>query len=58
VRVSGDHNDIMTDIVPAGTIEIAGGHNDVSWRQFGPGPQPNLQDHGERNTFHRISIGP
>jgi Protein of unknown function (DUF3060) len=58
VRVSGDHNDIMTDIVPAGTIEIAGGHNDVSWRQIGPGPRPDLQDHGERNSFHRISIEP
>ena len=43
----GSHNDIAVDIVPAGTIDIIGGHNDVSWRQTGPGPRPDLQDHGD-----------
>ena len=32
VRISGSHNDIALDIIPAGTIEITGAHNDVSWR--------------------------
>jgi hypothetical protein len=55
VRISGSHNDIAVDIVPAGTIEITGSHNDVSWRQTGPGPRAILEDHGESNSFHRVS---
>ena len=58
VRISGDHNDIALDIVPAGTIDITGAHNDVSWRQTELGPRPDLQDHGESNTFHRVSTEP
>jgi hypothetical protein len=58
VRISGNHNDIAADIVPAGTIEITGGHNDVSWSQTESGPRPDLQNHGESNTFHRISTEP
>ena len=30
VRVSGAHNDIFIDVIPAGRIEITGDHNDVS----------------------------
>ena len=58
VRVSGNHNDIALDIVPGGTIDITGAHNDVNWRQTEPGPQPDLQDHGESNRFHRVSTEP
>jgi hypothetical protein len=58
VRVSGSHNDIAIDIVPAGTIEITGAHNDVSWRQTEAGSRPDLQNHGDSNTFHPPSIEP
>ena len=58
VRISGSHNDIALDIVPGGTIEITGAHNDVNWRQTEPGPRPDLQDHGESNTFYRVSTEP
>jgi hypothetical protein len=52
VRVSGAHNDIFIDIVPGGTIEITGDHNDVSWRRIKPGAHQILQDRGQSNTFH------
>lgn len=52
VRVSGAHNDIYSDVIAGGTIEITGDHNDVTWRQIQPGPRPNLQDRGQNNTFH------
>lgn len=54
VRVSGAHNDVYIDVIPAGTIEITGDHNDVSWRPIQRGPRPNLVDRGESNTFHRL----
>jgi hypothetical protein len=52
VRVAGDHSDIMIQVGPAATIEIAGGHNDVPWQQVVPGPPPHLADNGISNTFH------
>jgi hypothetical protein len=52
VRLTGEHNDIWVDLVPGGTFEITGGHNDVRWRQIQPGPRPVLVDRGESNTFH------
>ena len=54
VRVSGAHNDIYIDVIPAGTIEITGDHNDVSWRPIETGPRPILEDRGQSNTFHRL----
>jgi hypothetical protein len=54
VRVSGAHNDIFIDVIPGGTIEITGDHNDVSWRRIEPGPRPILQDRGQSNSFHRL----
>jgi hypothetical protein len=54
VQITGSHNDISVDIVPAGTIAVTGGHNDVSWRLTVPGPPPVLQDQGESNSFHRM----
>jgi hypothetical protein len=54
VQITGNHNDITVDIVPAGTIAVTGGHNDVSWRLTVPGPPPVLQDQGESNSFHRM----
>jgi hypothetical protein len=54
VRVSGAHNDIFIDVIPGGTIEITGDHNDVSWQRIEPGPRPVLQDRGQSNTFHRL----
>jgi hypothetical protein len=58
VRISGSHNDIALDIIPAGTIEITGAHNDVSWRLTEAGARPDLQNHGDSNTFHRVSTEP
>jgi len=58
VRVAGSHNDIALDILPGGTIDITGAHNDVSWRQTEAGPRPDLQNHGDSNTFHRVSTEP
>jgi hypothetical protein len=55
VRIAGSHNDIETDIMPGGTIEITGTNNDVTWHQIEPGPSPQLQNRGESNTFHRSS---
>ncbi len=52
VRITGSHNDIFTDIDAGGTIEIIGSHNDVTWRQYQPGPRPQLVNRGESNTFH------
>jgi Protein of unknown function (DUF3060) len=52
VRVAGDHNDIMIQVGPAATIEITGGHNDVTWQQVVAGPPPHLADNGISNTFH------
>jgi Protein of unknown function (DUF3060) len=54
VRVSGAHNDVFIDVIPGGTIEITGDHNDVSWRRIEPGPRPTLEDRGKSNTFHRL----
>jgi hypothetical protein len=58
VRITGSHNDVTLDIVPAGSIEITGGHNDVNWRQLTSGSRPNLDDHGDSNSFHRLSTEP
>ena len=58
VSISGSHNDIALDIIPGGTIDITGGHNDVSWRLTEAGTRPALLDHGESNTFHRVSTEP
>jgi Protein of unknown function (DUF3060) len=58
VGISGSHNDIALDIIPGGTIDITGNHNDVSWRLTEAGQRPALQDHGESNTFHRVSSEP
>jgi hypothetical protein len=58
VRISGSHNDISLDVVPGGTIEVTGGHNDVSWRQTGTGPRPNVEDHGDSNSFHQVPTNP
>ena len=52
VRVAGDHNDVHVDVAPGGTIEVTGGHNDVTWRQTAPGPKPELKDTGASNSFH------
>jgi hypothetical protein len=52
VRLVGWHNDIDISLVPGGTIEITGSHNDVSWHPTEPGPKPTLLDHGDSNTFH------
>lgn len=53
VRVAGEHNDIHTDVLAGGTVEITGAHNDVWWRQLSRGPRPRLLDSGTRNTFHK-----
>ncbi|MBN9559640.1 MAG: DUF3060 domain-containing protein [Alphaproteobacteria bacterium] len=52
VRLTGDHNDVYVELAPGGSIEITGAHNDVTWRQLRPGPEPVLTDRGESNTFH------
>jgi Protein of unknown function (DUF3060) len=52
VRITGDRNDIHVQVTPAGTIEVVGNHNDIWWRQVGPGPRPRLLDNGSSNTFH------
>lgn len=57
VQIAGSHNDITTDVVPGGQINITGGHNDVTWRQVGPGPKPDLQDHGDANSYHQAQPG-
>ena len=53
VIVAGNHNDIETDVLGSGTVEITGTHNDVTWLQVSPGPRPILVDRGAGNTFHR-----
>ena len=53
VTVAGRRNDVHVDIEPGGTIEITGARNDVTWRQTGPGPAPNLKPTGPNNAFHR-----
>jgi hypothetical protein len=58
VRVSGSHNDIALDVVPAGTIQVTGTNNDVSWRQTAPGPRPELENLGRSNSFHRVPTEP
>jgi hypothetical protein len=55
VRITGGHNDIVIDIAPGGTIEIAGSNDDVFWTQTRPGPAPQLIDTGVSNTFHRYA---
>jgi hypothetical protein len=52
VRIAGEHNDIRAQIIPGGTIEVVGAHNDIWWQQLGPGPRPRLIDNGASNTFH------
>jgi hypothetical protein len=52
VRVIGEHNDVYVELAPGGSIEITGSHNDVTWRQIRPGPEPALLDRGESNTYH------
>ncbi len=52
VRVAGWHNDIFVDLLPGGTIEITGAHNDVTWHATRPYPRPRLVNAGSRNTFH------
>ena len=49
VRVAGRHNDISIDVVPGGTIDITGAHNDVTWHAAAT---PHLLDHGISNSFH------
>ena len=51
VIVAGDHNDVETDVLPGGTVQITGSHNDVTWRQMAPGPRPALLNSGRGNTF-------
>lgn len=52
VRVAGDHLDLSVDLSPGGTIEVTGGHNDITWRQpRGPRP-PTLINAGTSNSFH------
>ena len=54
VRLTGAHNDIMVTLVPGGTFEITGEHNDVFWTPLDPrGRRPVLLNHGYSNTFHR-----
>ncbi len=53
VVVAGNHNDIETDVLANGTVEITGAHNDVTWRKVGSGSRPILVDRGVSNTFHR-----
>jgi len=55
VRLAGSHDDVTVYIQPGGSIEITGHHNDLVWRQTGPGPRPYLIGGGETNTFHRNS---
>lgn len=52
VRLAGNHNDVYVEAAPGATIEITGGHNDLTWRQVRPGPQPVLLDRGLGNSFH------
>jgi hypothetical protein len=53
VQIAANHSDIGIDVVPGGQINIVGAHNDVTWNQVGAGPRPDLQDHGDANTYHR-----
>jgi hypothetical protein len=58
VRVAGAHNDVTVTVVPGGTIEITGEHNDVFWHQQPPNPpRPRLLDSGSSNTFHDRTNG-
>ncbi len=57
VVITGSHNDIALDILPAGRIAITGAHNDVTWNLIESGPRPELLNQGESNTFHRSSDG-
>ena len=54
VRLTGWHNDVTLTVVPGGTIEITGAHNDVFWHALDPtAAAPILLDKGYSNTFHR-----
>ncbi len=53
VRVAGEHNDYIVDIVAGGAIDIVGQHNDVTWRQVTRGPAPALNTLAPHNDFHR-----
>ena len=53
VFVAGNHNDIETDVLAGGVVEVVGAHNDITWNQVGRGPRPALLDHGRSNSFHR-----
>lgn len=55
VRVAGAHNDVILSIIPGGTIEITGEHNDVFWHLTNPvaTQKPVLLNKGYSNTFHR-----
>ena len=52
VRVAGDHNDIVIELAPGGTIEITGAHNDVTWTQPNATIPATFYDRGTSNTFH------
>jgi hypothetical protein len=58
LRITGSHNDVVTDILPGGTIEITGDNNDVTWREIGTGPRPNLVNRGRSNSFHYVASNP
>jgi Protein of unknown function (DUF3060) len=53
LRIAGEHNDVRVQVAPGATIDVVGRHNDVWWRQMGPGPRPALLDSGGSNSFHR-----
>jgi len=53
VRISGEHDDVDVEVAAAGTIEITGEHNDVTWHQVTQGPPPRLINGRGSNTFHR-----
>ncbi|MBV9783378.1 MAG: DUF3060 domain-containing protein [Acidisphaera sp.] len=53
ITVTGNNNEISVDIVPHGVIEVTGAHNEVSWRQLVPGPEPTLLSRGADNHFYR-----
>lgn len=53
VRVTGEHNDVIVEMAPGGSIDVTGAHNDIWWRPAGPGPAPSFRDTGVSNTLHR-----
>ena len=52
VRVTGEHNDVIVEMAPAGLVDVSGAHNDVWWRTPSGAP-PRFRDTGASNSFHR-----